>query len=89
MSEECRRLWTVVEDPAIPEDARAAAAVLLERDDAARARLRVAATDATSPRLRVALDHLARGAPETDDPIDDVVTCLAGKPPRHARSIST
>lgn len=52
-------LWRVVEDPAAPEDARAAAAFILhrggERDDAT-VRLRVVAQAVAAPRLRVALE---------------------------------
>jgi hypothetical protein len=49
-------LWRVVEDPGAPEEARAAAAVLLRGTDGAKPRLRVAADAVASPRLRVALE---------------------------------
>ncbi len=54
-------LWSVVEDPSAPEDARAGAAMLLRRslDEEGKARVRVAASAAASPRLRVALDATA------------------------------
>jgi hypothetical protein len=49
-------LWRVVEDPGAPEEARAAAAVLLRPTEGAKPRLRVAADAVASPRLRVALE---------------------------------
>jgi hypothetical protein len=49
-------LWRVVEDPGAPEEARAAAAVLLRQTDGAKPRLRIAADAVASPRLRVALE---------------------------------
>jgi hypothetical protein len=51
-------LWRVVEDPGAPEDARAAAAFVLRRQDdpSATARLRVAQQAVAAPRLRVALE---------------------------------
>lgn len=49
-------LWRVVEDPGAPEEARAAAAVLLRGTDGAKPRLRIAADAVASPRLRVALE---------------------------------
>ncbi|MCL2778481.1 MAG: hypothetical protein FWD73_10795 [Polyangiaceae bacterium] len=54
-------LWPLVENPAAPEDARAAAAMVLRRslDDSGKARLRIAAEATLSPKLRVALDAAA------------------------------
>ena len=49
-------LWRVVEDPGAPEEARAAAAVLVRNADGAKPRLRIAADAVASPRLRVALE---------------------------------
>ena len=49
-------LWRLVEDPGAPEDARAAAAVLLRGAEGAKPRLRIAADAVASPRLRVALE---------------------------------
>lgn len=50
-------LWRVVENPNEPEDARAAAALLLKDRD--RPRLRLAAEAVASPKLRVALEAVA------------------------------
>jgi hypothetical protein len=49
-------LWRIVEDPGAPEEARAAAAILLRSNEGARPRLRIAAEAVASPRLRVALE---------------------------------
>lgn len=56
------QLWTIVEDPAArPQDRAAAAAALGARlDDRQKHRLRVAAADSASPRLRVAHEMAAR-----------------------------
>jgi hypothetical protein len=58
---EAERLWRIVEDPAGPPLARAAAAVALTADPAAdaRRRLRAAAEATAAPRLRVAIDAAA------------------------------
>jgi hypothetical protein len=58
---EAERLWRIVEDPAGPPLARAAAAVALTSDPAAdsRRRLRAAAEATAAPRLRIAIDAAA------------------------------
>jgi hypothetical protein len=60
------RLWDVLESPRSPASARAGAAVALgaRLDDRGRERLRVAAESTAAPKLRVALESVARG----DDP---------------------
>jgi len=60
-------LWLVLESAAHPEEARAAAAVILrERGDDAKKRIRIAADASASPRLRVALTSASESA-EVDD----------------------
>lgn len=70
-------LWAIVEDPAAPEDARAAAAALLRAslDGAGRERIRVASAAAASPRLRVALETTADA--ETDEEAEQSLVDLA------------
>lgn len=55
-------LLALVEDPRAPEDARAGAALVVQKkgDDEARARVRVAAEATASPKLRVALDAMGK-----------------------------
>jgi hypothetical protein len=74
---ETEDLWAVVEDPAAPEDARAAAAALLRAslDAAGRDRIRVASAAAASPRLRVALETTADAA--TDEEAEQSLVDLA------------
>lgn len=70
-------LWRVVEDPSAPEDARAAAALLLRSGGEAAPRLRVAAQAVASPRLRVALE--AAADPFADEQsIDEALEELEG-----------
>lgn len=59
-------LWSVVEDPAAPEDARAGAAIALRTslDEAGKERVRVAAEATASPKLRIALDAAAGDSDE-------------------------
>ena len=78
-------LWSVIENPAVPDDARAAAALLLDRDEAARQRLRVTATTASSPRLRVALDRISRVESDADSTLEDEVAKLTVEPPPRSR----
>lgn len=63
-------LWLVLESGAHPEDSRAAAAVILrERGDVARARIRVAAEASASPRLRVAFEAASDPRAREDEEI--------------------
>lgn len=59
-------LWRLIEDPTAPEDARAGAALVLREglDDEGKSRVRVVAESTASPKLRVALDAAASGAPD-------------------------
>jgi hypothetical protein len=61
-------LWSVVEDPRADPTARvgAAAALVAERDQQARARLRVAAEASAMPQLRETLDAIASAEAEDD-----------------------
>jgi hypothetical protein len=70
------RLWRVALDPVAPAPARAAAAVALSAtlDDEGRTRLSEAAKTTAAPRLRVALEHVARGA--SDDEIEEAIAKL-------------
>jgi hypothetical protein len=56
------RLLRIVEDPASPEEERAAAAVALatEQDDDGHARMRIVAMHVAAPRLRVAIEAAAK-----------------------------
>lgn len=59
-------LWAILEEPSIPEDARAAAALLLRQsvataESSVPARMRVVATETESPRLRVAIEEIVEG----------------------------
>lgn len=62
------QLAEIVADPKAPLDVRVGAAVVLAEggDDDARSRVRVAADAAASPRLRIALESVASGAPNED-----------------------
>lgn len=72
-------LWSVLEEPTVPDEARAAAALLLVREPSTaetdtKARIRVAASDVASPHLRVAIERLL----DTEDAIDtDAFAALA------------
>jgi hypothetical protein len=62
-------LLAVVENESAAPDARAGAAVALRRtsaDPASRERIRIAAQACAEPKLRVALESVARGAPDED-----------------------
>jgi hypothetical protein len=67
-------LWRVVEDAAAPEDARAAAAVVLSKHEEARPRIRSAAEAVASPQLRVALETAA-----DDGEVDEVLETIAAR----------
>ncbi len=62
------RLLRIVEDPALPPQDRAAAAVALgaDLDDEGRGRLRLAAAASALPRLRIAIETAASGADESE-----------------------
>lgn len=70
-------LWSVIEDPSAPEDARAAAALLVGGDAEKRARIRVVADELESPRLRIAFERVI--SDDDVDPLDDVVAQLANR----------
>jgi hypothetical protein len=59
-------LWRIVLDPSSVAGVRAGAAVALRRslDDEGRARMRVAADESASPKIRVMLEAVASGAEE-------------------------
>jgi hypothetical protein len=68
-------LWRLVEDPSAAPDVRAGAAFVLRGslDDAGRARVRVAAEATASPKLRFALDEVAKDdAAELESALDDL-----------------
>lgn len=76
-------LWLVLESAAHPEESRAAAAVILrERGDVARARIRVAAQASASPRLRVALEVASDAKPHEDE---EILAALDEQPAKSKR----
>jgi hypothetical protein len=81
-------LWEIVESSSAPEDARAAAALLLrgdEEDAPARARLRIAADAIVSPKLRVAIEAAASSdVAAAEDALEDVTGDVASEQHRAA-----
>lgn len=68
-------LLKLVEDGAAPEDARAAAAVLLRGNESLAPRVRIAAQAVASPRLRIALERAADKR-ASDHAIDEALMTL-------------
>lgn len=77
-------LWRIVEDPTAEESERVGAAVALGAsalDEDGRSRLASAARASASPRVRVVLEHAARG----DDEDEELVAALEACGPASAR----
>jgi hypothetical protein len=68
------RLWRLLLDSTASPATRAGAAIAVSHDEAARARLRVAAEACVEPRLRVALDRVAQGAGDAE--LEEALTQL-------------
>jgi hypothetical protein len=81
-------LWEIVESSSAPEDARAAAALLLRGDEEgapARARLRIAADAIVSPKLRVAIEAAASSdVAAAEEALEDVTGDVASEQHRAA-----
>jgi len=82
-------LWEIVESSSAPEDARAAAALLLrgaEDDAPARVRLRVASEAIVSKKLRIAIEAAA-GSDDAaaEEALQDVTDDVAAEPRRAAQ----
>jgi hypothetical protein len=79
-------LWQLVDDAASPAASRAAAAVALGTDDpVARIRIADAARATAEPRLRVALESVARGATDDDEIASAMDDLTADERARFAR----
>jgi hypothetical protein len=66
-------LWRVVESASASREDRAAAAVVVARDEASRTRLRVAADAIAEPKLRIAIEAVAEDDIETlEQALDDL-----------------
>lgn len=82
-------LWDIVESASAPEDARAAAALLLRSTEdgaAARARLRVAADAVVSKKLRIAIEAAAGSDDAAAEEALEEVTDESSAEPRHLRA---